>query len=66
MDRRRKIADKAHELDEKLKKLEMASDLAKARMANAAETAEKASGALARGNTNEATENAKAGCGDAP
>jgi hypothetical protein len=54
------IADKLRELEEKLKKLEVASDLAKARMANAAETAEKASGALARGNTSEATESAKA------
>ena len=35
---------KLRELEEKLKKLEVASDLAKARMANAAETAEKASG----------------------
>ncbi len=54
------IAEKLRELEEKLKKLEVASDLAKARMASAAETAEKSSGALARGNTNEATETAKA------
>jgi len=60
-ERQEKIVDKLRELEEKLKKLEAASDLAKARMASAAETAEKASGALARGNTNEATENAKAG-----
>ena len=61
MDRQEKIADKARELEEKLKKLEVASDLAKARMAKAAETAEKASGALTRGKTKEATETAKAG-----
>ena len=61
MERQEQIADKARELEEKLKKLEAASDLAKVRMAKAAETAEKASGALARGNTKEATETAKAG-----
>jgi hypothetical protein len=59
-ERQEKAADKIRELEEKLKKLESASDLAKARMANAAETAEKTSGALARGNTPEATESAKA------
>jgi hypothetical protein len=59
-ERQSQIAEKLRELEEKLKKLEVASDLAKARMANAAETAEKASGALARGNTNEATDSAKA------
>ena len=59
-ERQVQIADKLRELEEKLKKVEVASDLAKARMANAAETAEKASGALARGNTSEATESAKA------
>ena len=61
MERQEKIADKARELEEKLKKLEVASDLAKARMAKAAEITEKASGALTRGNTKEATETAKAG-----
>ena len=61
MERQEKIADKARELEEKLKKLEVASDLAKARMAKAAEAAEKAAGALARGRTKEATETAKAG-----
>jgi hypothetical protein len=60
-ERQEKIADRARELEEKLKKLEVASDLAKARMAKAAEAAEKASGALARGRTKEATETAKAG-----
>ncbi|HKI17294.1 MAG TPA: DUF4175 family protein, partial [Isosphaeraceae bacterium] len=61
MERQEQIADKARELEEKLKKLEAASDLAKVRMAKAAEAAEKASGALARGNTKEATETAKGG-----
>jgi hypothetical protein len=61
MERQEKIADKARELEEKLKKLEVASELAKVRMSKAAETAEKASGVLNRGNTKEATETAKAG-----
>jgi len=61
IERQEQIADKARELEEKLKKLEAASDLAKARMAKAAEATEKASGALARGNTKEATETAKGG-----
>jgi hypothetical protein len=61
IEKQEKIVDRARELEEKLKKLEVASDLAKARMAKAADTAEKASGALSRGNTKEATENAKAG-----
>ncbi|MFI5459341.1 MAG: DUF4175 family protein [Isosphaerales bacterium] len=61
MERQEQIADKARELEEKLKKLEAASDLAKVRMAKAAEATEKASGALVRGNTKEATETAKAG-----
>jgi hypothetical protein len=60
-ERQEQIVDKIRELEEKLKKLEDASDLAKARMAGAAETTEKASSALARGNTKEATENAKSG-----
>ena len=60
-ERQEKIADQARELEEKLKKLEAASDLAKLRMAKAAEATEKASGALSRGNTKEATETAKAG-----
>jgi hypothetical protein len=62
-ERQEKIADKLRELEEKLKKLEDASDLAKARMASAAETAEKATGALARGNTSEASETAKTAAG---
>jgi hypothetical protein len=61
MERQDSIADKARELEEKLKKLEVASELAKARMAKAAETTEKASGALTRGNSKEAIEKAKAG-----
>jgi hypothetical protein len=61
MERQEKIADKARDLEEKLKKLEAASELAKVRMSKAAETTEKASGALNRGNTKEATETAKAG-----
>ncbi len=59
-ERQEQIVEKLHELEEKLKKLEAASDLAKARMANAAETALQASGALARRNTNDASEAAKA------
>jgi hypothetical protein len=61
VEKQEKIADRARELEEKLKKLEAASDLAKLRMAKAAETAEKASGALSRGNTKEATATAKTG-----
>jgi hypothetical protein len=61
IEKQEKIVDRARELEEKLKKLEVASDLAKVRMAKAAETAERAAGALSRGNTKEATENAKAG-----
>jgi hypothetical protein len=60
-ERQEAIADKARELEERLKKLEAASNLARARMARAAEATEKTSGALARGNTKEATETAKAG-----
>ena len=60
--RQEQIVDKLAELEEKLKKLETSSDLAKVRMANAAETAQKASGALARGNTSEATESRQGGC----
>ena len=61
IEKQEKIVDRARELEEKLKKLEVASDLAKLRMSKAAETAEKASSALSRGNTKEATESAKAG-----
>lgn len=60
-ERQEKIRDEARELEEKLKKLEEVSDLAKARMTKAADATEKVSGALARGNTKEATETAKSG-----
>ena len=61
MKKQESIVDEARALEERLKKLEVASDLAKARMAKAAETAEKAAGALARGNSKEATETTRAG-----
>jgi hypothetical protein len=61
IERQEKITDRARDLGEKLKKLEVASNLAKARMAKAAEATVKASGALTRGNIKEATETAKAG-----
>jgi hypothetical protein len=60
-ERQEKIADKARELEERLKKLEIASELARVRMAKAAEAAEKASVDLARGSTKEAAEIAKSG-----
>ncbi len=56
-----KIVDALRSLEEKLKRLEEASDLAKARMAKAAEEADKAAGALVRGNTKEATRSTKMG-----
>ena len=62
-EKQEEIADEVRDLEEKLKRLEAASDLAKARMARAAEKVEKASGDLARGNTKEAAEDAKAGAG---
>ena len=62
-EKQEQIADEARDLEEKLKRLEAASDLAKARMAKAAEKVEKTSGDLARGNTKEAAEDAKAGAG---
>ena len=57
------IADEVRDLEEKLKRLEIASDLAKARMAKAAETVEKASGDLTRGNAKGAMQDTKAGAG---
>lgn len=57
------IAYDARSLEERLRRIEAASDLAKARMARAAERAEKAGGALARGDTDEAADQAKAGAG---
>jgi len=62
-EKQERIADEVRDLEEKLKRLEVASDLAKARMAKAAEKVEKASGALTRGNTKEAADDAKAGAG---
>ncbi|MDB5350356.1 MAG: hypothetical protein JWN86_1603 [Planctomycetota bacterium] len=62
-EKQEEIADTARMLEEKLKRIEAASDLAKARMAKAAEKAERASGALARGNTKEAAEDARKGAG---
>jgi hypothetical protein len=62
-EKQEQIADDVRDLEEKLKRLEAASDLAKARMAKAAEKVEKASGALARGNSKEAADDAKAGAG---
>ena len=62
-DRQQGIADRARELEDQLKKLEVVSDLAKARMAKAAGKAEQAAGALARGNTKEAAEATKSGAG---
>ncbi|MDR3636296.1 MAG: hypothetical protein P4L84_21010 [Isosphaeraceae bacterium] len=60
-ERQEKIADEARDLEAKLKKLDAVSDLAKARMTKAVEATEKVSGAMARGNTKEATETAKSG-----
>jgi hypothetical protein len=62
-EKQEQIADEIRDLEEKLKRLEAASDLAKARMAKAAERIEKASGDLARGNAREAMEDTKAGAG---
>ena len=62
-EKQEQIADEVRELEEKLKALEVASDLAKARMAKAADKVEKASGALNRGNIKEAAVDAKAGAG---
>jgi len=56
-----KIVDELRAIEEKLKRLEEASELAKARMSKAGEEAEKASNALARGNREEATGAARAG-----
>jgi hypothetical protein len=60
-ERQEKVADEARALEEKLKRLEAASDLARARMSKAAEAADKASAALARGSNREAAEAARAG-----
>jgi len=63
VERQQGVADRARELDDQLKKLEVVSELAKARMARAAGKAEQAAGALARGNTKEAAEATKSGAG---
>jgi len=63
VEKQERIADEARALEERLKRIEAASELAKARMMKAAEKTEKASGALARGNSKEASEEAKAGAG---
>jgi hypothetical protein len=62
-ERQEGIVDEVRDLEEKLKRFEAVSDLAKARMAKAAEKVEKASGALNRGNPREAAEDARAGAG---
>ncbi len=62
-EKQEQIADEVRDLEEKLKRLEAASDLARARMAKAAEKVEKTSGDLTRGNTREAAEDARAGAG---
>ncbi|APW59167.1 hypothetical protein [Paludisphaera borealis] len=59
--RQETIADEARALEERLKRLEQASDLAKERMTSAAEVTEKAAAALTRGNTKEGTAAARAG-----
>ena len=61
MERQEKIADDARTLNERLKRLDEVSDLAKERMTKAAEAAEKAAGALARGSTKEGTDATRAG-----
>ena len=61
LERQETIADGARALEERLKRLEEVSDLAKERMTNAAEVTEKAAGALNRGNTKEGTAAARAG-----
>jgi hypothetical protein len=61
IERQEKLADEARALEDRLKKLEEVSDLAKQRMSKAAEATEKAAGALGRGNTKEGTDAARAG-----
>jgi hypothetical protein len=61
MEKQEQIADDARALEERLKRLEAVSDLAKERMTKAAEAAEKAASALARGSTKEGTDAARAG-----
>jgi hypothetical protein len=59
-ERQEQIVDKLAELEDRLKKLETSSDLARVRMADASGTAQKAKAALARGDTSGASESAKA------
>jgi hypothetical protein len=61
VERQEQIADDARSLEERLKRLDQVSDLAKERMAKAAEAAEKSAGALARGSTREGADAARAG-----
>jgi hypothetical protein len=56
-----RIADEARALEERLKRVEAASELSRLRMARAAEAADRASGALSRGRPQEAAEAAKEG-----
>ena len=61
LERQEKLAEQARALEDRLKKLEQISDLAKQRMNEAAEATEKAAGALDRGNTKAGTAAARAG-----
>jgi hypothetical protein len=63
VEKQEKIADEIHDLEEKLKRLEAVSELAKARMAKAAEKVEETSGDLARGSAREAMDDAREGAG---
>jgi hypothetical protein len=56
-----RIADQARALAERLKRLEPASELSRLRMTKAAEAAERAAGALGRGRSQDAAEQAKGG-----
>ncbi len=62
-EKQEKLVDEIRDLAEKLKRLEAASDLAKARMGKATEKVEQTSSALTRGNTKEAAADAKEGAG---
>ena len=53
-DQQREIVDEAYEIQRVMEKIDALTDLAKGRMARAVQTAEQASGALARGSTGEA------------
>jgi hypothetical protein len=56
-----RIGDEARDLEERLKRLDTASELSRLRMAKAAESAERASGALTRGQSREAADLARGG-----